>query len=39
MIAHLANTFADVSIGQALGYAAYVATMAVLAVGVWELDI
>ena len=39
MIAHLANTLADLSIGQVLGYAAYVATLAVLAVGGWGVDI
>ncbi len=39
MIAHVSDTFAALSVGQALGFAAYVATLMVVVVGVWELDI
>ncbi len=38
MIAHLAETFAGLSTGLSIGYAAYVATVTVLAIGMWELD-
>ena len=38
MIAHVSDTFAGLSVGQALGFAAYVATLMVVVVGVWELD-
>ncbi len=38
MIAHLSDTFMALSVGQAIGFAAYVATLMVVMVGVWELD-
>ena len=38
MITHVSDTFAALSVGQALGFAAYVATLMVVVVGVWELD-
>ncbi len=38
MTAHLSDTFMALSVGQTTGFAAYVATLLVVMLSVWELD-